>query len=371
MDLLSISRLNLISEVYESKKMLIRLINLPEEIQSLVSISLTPYLSLICDGMDSLFKVDEKKSSECFSDIKGKSFTYLIAKTRASSKLLTDKKIEKALGIIDKNIKRFNMTLRNGYLEKELTHVIENGQPDLGVYYHQNKPFANTSQLFIYLEGFLEIFDCVDSLEKVGPIVQEFSMKQVQYINCILSELEGKQLDIIQRENCIIELDKLDFKTKDYIFSQEEYRNIFSNVLDKRISLYLFNVLCQLNFSMLLLKKLINSHSLRYRIEFLNYYYSVQAIKYVYNKESENLDNSLKNEMVTIIDFQNILFSNNALRNNLFHYCLSEDNLDMEVKSDYFISMVEFQTERDFDEVLLVIRNEMKKIAKLIETMIC
>lgn len=370
MDLLSISRLNLISEIYESKKMIFRIINLPEETQSLVATSFTPYLSMICEGIDSLFKDNERKSSEIFGDINGKSFTYLIGKTRASSKLLTDKKISKALAIIDKEIERFNMTLRNGYSEKELTYVIENGQPDLGVYYYKNKPFANTSQLLIYQGEFLEIFDSVDSLEKVGPLIQEFNMNLTQYINGILSELKENQLDIIQRENCIIELEELDFKTKDYIFSEEKHRNIFNNGIDKRISLYLFNVMCQLNFSIMLLNKLIDSHSLRYRIEFLIYYYSVQAIKYVYTRESGNLDNSLKKEMTNIIEFQNILFSSNTLRNNLFHYRFSEDNLDMEVKNDYFINMVEFQTKRNFEEVMLEIRNAMEKITELIESII-
>lgn len=372
MDLLSISRLNLISEVYESKKMIFRIINLPEEIQPLVTTSFIPYLSMICDGIDSLFKDNETKPSEIFGDVGGKSFTYLIGKTRASSKLFTDKKIGKALNIINKEIERFNMSLRNGYYEKELAYIIENGQPDLGVYYYKNKPFANTSQLLIYQEDFFEIFDSFDSIEKVGPIIQEFSMNQAQYINSILSELEGNQLDIIQRENCIVELDELDFKTKDYIFSQEKYRNIFNNVLDKRISLYLFNVMCQLNFSMLLLNKLIDSsHSLKYRLELLIYYNSVQAIKYVHTRESGNLNISLKKEMTAIIEFQNILFSkNNSLRNNVYHYVFSEDNLNMEINNDYFISMVEFQTERNFDEVMLDIRNDMKKITELIETMI-
>lgn len=93
MDLLQISRNQLISEVYESKKMICRLINLPRDIQGNISISLIPYLSMVCDGIDSLFQTEESIvfSSE-FEDINGKSFTTLIKKVRASSKLLTDKK---------------------------------------------------------------------------------------------------------------------------------------------------------------------------------------------------------------------------------------------------------------------------------------
>lgn len=59
MDLVQVSRSQLISEVYECKKMLYRLINLPEDVLSNISNSLLPYLSMICDGIDNLFQTED------------------------------------------------------------------------------------------------------------------------------------------------------------------------------------------------------------------------------------------------------------------------------------------------------------------------
>ncbi len=119
MDLLHVSRVQLISEAYESKKMIYRLTNLPRDVQSYVSTSLLPYLSLICDGIDSLFENNNTVLSSEFEDINEISFTKLIGRTRASSKLLTDKeKINRAINILDKEIKTFSDELKKRTIQK-------------------------------------------------------------------------------------------------------------------------------------------------------------------------------------------------------------------------------------------------------------
>ena len=124
MDLLHVSRAQLISEVYESKKMSYRLINLPRDIQGYVATSLLPYLSLICDGIDSLFEANNILPSSEFEDINEISFTKLIGRTRASSKLLTDKaKINKAINILDKDIRNFCDELKKDYSEEQIAFV--------------------------------------------------------------------------------------------------------------------------------------------------------------------------------------------------------------------------------------------------------
>lgn len=60
MDLLQVSRSQLISEIYECNKMIYRLINLPIAIRANISSSLLPYMSMICDGIDSLFRTEDK-----------------------------------------------------------------------------------------------------------------------------------------------------------------------------------------------------------------------------------------------------------------------------------------------------------------------
>ena len=108
MDLLQVSRSQLISEIYESNKMMYRLINLPDDIRPYISNSLLPYLAMICDGIDSLFQTkDTVALSSEFEDINEISFTTLIQKIRASSKLLTDKKIRKSIKILDSETRKF------------------------------------------------------------------------------------------------------------------------------------------------------------------------------------------------------------------------------------------------------------------------
>lgn len=124
MSLLVISRKQLLFELYESKKMMYRIINLPSESQILLSMSISPFLSLLCDGIDSLFSEGELKLSESIGKIDNISFTKLMAQNRASIKLLTDKKISNAVNRIEEQIVSFNnsLTYDYGVLQKNIHH---------------------------------------------------------------------------------------------------------------------------------------------------------------------------------------------------------------------------------------------------------
>lgn len=364
MDLLHVSRVQLISEAYESKKMIYRLTNLPKDVQSYVSTSLLPYLSLICDGIDSLFENNDTVLSSEFEDINEISFTKLIGRTRASSKLLTDKeKINRAINILDKDIRTFSDELKKDYSEEQINFVNTFGQDDLGIYYFKNKPFANTSQLNLYIKPFnSKIMD-------VGDDIYKFSMQVGSYIGSFLSNFEGDTLEKLRQEDYITKVDQNDFKYKDYIFSEEIHRNIFNDKIDKRISLYLLNIQCQLNFSLNILNMLIDNHPLKFRIQFLIYYYSVQALKYAFGSDLERLDNDHQDIIRIAIDKQNEMFKSNTFRNNLFHYKLSAENTGF-INNNYFESMVKKQTDTNLNELLIMIYNEMYKIEELIGELI-
>lgn len=364
MNLLHISREQLISEVYESKKMMYRLMNLPKEVQSYLSISLLPYLSLICDGIDSLFESNGTVFLSDFEDINKISFTKIIGKTRASSKLLTDKrKINQAINILEKDIINFSDQLKKDYSEEEMTYVNIFGQEDLGIYYFKNKPFANTSQLTLYIKS-------LDSdIMKVGNHLYNLSIQISSCISVFLSNLEGDNLEKLRKEDFITEVCPKDFKYKDYIFSEEIHRNIFNDENDKNISLFLLNTQCQLNFSINILNMLIDDHPLKFRIQFLIYYYSVQALEFAFSAGLSRLDNNQQDTIRKVIDKKNEIFKSNTFRNNLFHYKLSEENIGLTNK-DIFESMVEKQTYVNFNELLCIIYNEMSEIEELIEELI-
>jgi len=115
LNLLDVSKRQLLYELYESKKMIFRILRLPVKSQSLVSMSIPPFLSLLCDGIDKLFSEDNSKISEEFGLINEISFTKLMSQNRASIKLLTYKKISKAIKKIDKQLLSFNNALTKDY----------------------------------------------------------------------------------------------------------------------------------------------------------------------------------------------------------------------------------------------------------------
>lgn len=365
MDLLQASRSQLISEIYECNKMIYRLINLPENIRSYISNSLLPYLSMICDGIDSLFQTEDTVVlSSKFEDINGMSFTTLIQKIRASSKLLTDKKsIRNAIKILDSEIKKFHDELIKNYTEEQLAYVKAVGQNDLGVFYYKNKPFANTSQINLYIKPFNS------SVWEVGNDGFKFGRQVAMYINEFYSVLEGHTLPHLKKEDYITNIDCEDFIYQDYIYSEEKRRNIFNNVLDERVSLYLLNMQCQLNFAINILGLLIDEHPLKYRIQLLIYYYSVQAIDFASKSGYLEALEEQREKITAVIETHQRIFNCSTFRNNLFHYKFSQE-INFSLSKSYFESMVETLTSVSLDNLLNTVYKEMDIVEKLIKEII-
>lgn len=367
MDLLNLSRLQLFNELYESKKMIYRVLNLSSDVQSMLSISLSPFLSLLCNSIDDLFSSDENKISDNFEEIMGIKVSKLISQNRASVKLLTDKKISKATSIIGKQLETFNRELQSDYSFIQKAYVDIFGQPDLGVYFYTNIPFANTSQLSIYNDALKNLNADTNQL---GPLIKKFSEYQAALINSVLSPIEGKTWDKIEKSNCIADISQTDFMDKDYIIYNDKKRNIFLNIKDKNHALYLFNMQCQLNFASKIIPKIILDNSLGYRIEMIIYYHSVKSIDFIYRKKRNMFASKYFSKIEGIIDQSNKLFLNNNLRSNLYHHNLSEDNKNMEISSNIFASMVEFQTRENFTFVMDTVRKETLKLINLLNELL-
>lgn len=368
MSLLVISRKQLLFELYESKKIMYRIINLPSESQILLSMSISPFLSLLCDGIDSLFSEGELKLSESIGKIDNISFTKLMAQNRASIKLLTDKKISNAVNRIEEQIVSFNnsLTYDYGVLQKKYTSFL--GQPDLGVYFFRGTSFSNTSQLSIYQDMFRKMTDNNTNVHRLRLILREFSAIQTSYINSFVSQTEGSLFPIINVEDCKIDINDADFSEKDFIFYNEAKRNVFTKYTDKEIILYLFNLKCQLSFALKIIPEIIDrKSSLRFRIEMITYYQSVKTIEFLIKKNKILLNKKAKKVVEGIlIDFKSI-FLGNSLRSNIYHYKLSDDNLKMSLDGDYFISMVEFQTNRSFNLVFETIEKNMRELVVILD----
>ncbi|WP_313265027.1 hypothetical protein [Enterococcus sp.] len=366
--ILEASRTQLLTEIYEAKKMLYRILNLPTESQSLISMSISPFLSLLCEGIDNLFSEDDVKFSENYGLIYGMSFTKLMNQNRASVKLLTDKKITRAIKTIDKQLIAFNQDLVREYNLLQRDYISMFGQPDLGIYFFENVAFSNTSQLSIYQDMFRQI--AIDNLgnNTLGFIIRDFSASQANSISSFASAIEGKTLPKIDSNKCKLDISDNDFSEKDFIFIDERKRNIFLHSENKNLSLYLFNIKCQMSFTLKLAPKIIDrNHALRFRVEIIAYYQSMKTIDFLI-KKGKLLLSSTKMEILDklLINFNNI-FSDNYLRNNIYHYRFSDDNVHMVMKNDYFISMIEFQTRQDFNCVFGNIERDMTELIEVLD----
>ncbi|SDO07936.1 hypothetical protein SAMN05518871_1105 [Psychrobacillus sp. OK028] len=364
MDLLQISRSQLISEVCESEKMLKRLNNVPLDSRSYFSSSLLPYLSMICDGIESLFPYEDTVAlSSEFEDINGMSFTTLIKKIRASSKLLTDKKnIQTSIKMLDSEMTKFHDELIKDYNMWQLAYVKILGQEDLGVFYYKNKPFANSSQINLYIKPFNS------SVMGVGEGLYKFGCQSARYISRFCSEL-ADGVPQLKKEAYITTLDCNDFTHRDYVYSQKKHRNIFNNAIDRGVALYLLNMQCQLNFALMILDLLIEEHPLKYRIQLLIYYYSVQAIDFAFNSGYLAKLEEHQETITTVIQTHKKIFKQNTLRNNLFHYKLSEE-VNPSFGESYFQSMVETHTAKSLEDLLTTVYEEMDIVEKLIQEII-
>ncbi|MFS1008908.1 hypothetical protein ACFC8U_06040 [Enterococcus casseliflavus] len=365
--ILEASRTQLLTEIYEAKKMLYRILSLPTESQSLISMSISPFLSLLCEGIDNLFSEDDVKFSENYGLIYGMSFTKLMNQNRASVKLLTDKKITRAIKTIDKQLIAFNQDLVRDYNLLQRAYISMFGQPDLGIYFFENVAFSNTSQLSIYQDMFRQI--AIDNLgnNTLGFIIRDFSASQANSISSFASAIEGKTLPKIDSNKCKLDISDNDFSEKDFIFIDERKRNIFLHSENKNLSLYLFNIKCQMSFALKLAPKIIDrNHALRFRVEIIVYYQSMKTIDFLI-KKGKLLLSSTKMEILDklLINFNNI-FSDNYLRNNIYHYRFSDDNVHMVMKNDYFISMIEFQTRQDFNCVFGNIERDMTELIEIL-----
>ncbi|WP_096186246.1 hypothetical protein [Evansella halocellulosilytica] len=364
MDLLQISRSQLISEVYESEKMIIRLTNVPAESRSYISSSLLPYLSMICDGIDDLFPMEDGGViSNGFEDINGKSFTALIKDIRASSKLLTDKRrINKSIKILDSEMAKLHDALINDYNALQLAYVKISGQADLGVFYYKNKPFANSSQLSLYIKPFNS------SLMEVRTSLFEFSRQSAMYIGGFCSKLRGP-ISQLKEEDYHADIVYKDFKRLDYIYSEETHRNIFNSAIEKGVALYLLNMQCQLNFALMIIDLLIEEHPLKYRIQLLIYYYSVQAIGFAFSSGYLEELKEHQETITSVIETHKSIFIDNAFRNNLFHYRLSEE-INPSLGENYFRAMVETHTSTPLEKLLTTVYKEMNTVENLIQEII-
>lgn len=263
--------------------------------------------------------------------------------------------------MLDSEINKFHDLLINDYNVTQLKFIKAFGQDDLGVFYYKNNPYANTSQLNLYIKPF--------NSKEAGKDAMKFSMQVTKYINEFCSILEGHILPRLQQVDYITSVNSEDFIHQDYIYIEDKYRNIFNNTIDKAVSLYLFNMQCQLNFALYILDLLLDEHPLKYKIQFLIYYYSGQALDFAFRSGRLDELEEYKKTITGVIEKHQTIFKDNTFRNNLFYYKLT-DEINISKSETPFHSMVETITSVPLENLLTIVYKEMSTVEKLITKII-
>ena len=372
-----ISLTELMIEAIEAKKLLYRVLTCPKDMQALISMPLVPYLSLICDGLDS-FLGSSGSSSKEFEDILGVPFTKLIRNSRSSVKLLSDKKKLAKINKILKNVSdQNNELLRLGYGEIQLDFIELFGQADLGVFSYLGTPYANTFQISIYFTDILfHNIDYIKSKEEMDNHIKNamihFSSSLARYISSASQPFEEKWGVQFEKDEVNSDLNIDYFSATDYFYSDENRRNVFTDRMDKEIQLHLFNSLCQLNYIGHVLVRLLGpSNALFVRIKLIAYLSAVMSLENLYSSNIM-LEDPLEKRVNEIIKNKEMLFEKESyLRNNIFHYkIVGLDESLFDNTANILATIIEAKSNYTIDNFISEIDCEIDIITQLISELI-
>lgn len=367
-----VSQLIVIKESVQAKNLLLNILKSESGVQSIMSMSLIPYLSNLCLGIDEILcpisKIEELSS-----------YTNMLKRNRVGMKLLSDKKrFGKKLKILEKIIESNNKVLRLGYGIAQKVYIHFWGQKDLGIFFYNNHPVANSIQQSFFLMDFLVIDDVgnMESLDdfhqKSGKDLMGFSKTIAMFINSVASEFDEVFKDGLSSKNARKNFSEIHLDEDDYFIGDEKRRNIFQKDLDKSLQLNLFMFQCQINFIKYLLPEYIsNDAELYIRISMINYLSVVS-----------NLENSIRTKKITdsnqvhrimeIIEARNQLFpQKSSLRNNIFHYRISSLDIEsIDFTQNCIHEILKQSVDQSPEEFLFLIENQLDIIEMIISDVI-
>ena len=235
-------------------------------------------------------------------------FAPVLEKVRAKLKLYrerTGKNMSTIDSIRDNQNEKFAAQLRFPILKKFGINY------DLGTYILDNQYIGNT---FLYKW----FFDEVGEIKLENPYF-EYSKALGQAVRFI------KEIWYINYPVC----GNFNFETiatKDFNVTRRPSK-LFGNNSDKGQCLFLFNIMCQVNFAMYYLKQVLdNENSLSIRIKYLIYYFSCSSLQSLKNYCEQN---KTKIYALNYLDTENIRnLLNEEFCNCMRHYEIRDNNLN-------------------------------------------
>lgn len=355
----------LLDETTEVRQLLENLVNLKHDIYSKISIGALPFISSLSDGI--LHFLPEEHIEE-LPDIGQQKLKKIIANVRVSYKQYSDKRFNKAIKSILEIEKVFYSQMMKKYnlLQKLIVRIC--GQEDLGVFYYKGIPYANTNQQHIYLESILSKSD----RKEVPYFSSEVSTLLLEYsknLGTLINSVNLKTISTIPIQH----VDPSDFVLKDFFLLDKKRKNFLTGSLPLETQLFLFNILCQNNFILYLIPDVLKSKEKFFTRSLIQcYLVSINALRTVYEKYNSCFSNFQNKQFSKIIDNkEKHLNIDQSVRNNIFHYKISDVPLEVFSTPDkFFEELIEFHSNKPFKEYQELLINETTKINRLISSLI-
>ena len=355
----------LLDEVAEVRQLLENIVSLDKTVYSELSIGILPFVSSLCDG---ILKFLPRDVHSDFPNIGEQEFQKIISSVRVSYKQYSDKKFSKANKLILEIERRFYSQMVENYnlFQKLVINIF--GQHDLGVYYFNEIPYANTNQYHIYLESILSNTDKKDISyfdKRATDLFFEFSKALGTLINSVNQKtIKKPTIQDIKIEN---------FEQRDFFLFESKRRNFLTGVLPTGTQLFLFNILCQNNFVVHIMPSVLKSKNYFFTRSLSQcYLVSITALRLILNKESSLLPDFQREEVVDILDRKEKVFNfRQDFRNNIFHYKIS--NVPLQIFTNppkFFEELIEFHSSKNFKEYQKLLLEEILKINDIINSFI-
>ena len=349
---------NLLEEAIENYKVCIRLLRMPPNISSKVSIPYLPFLSVtlldIIDKLDCKFEIDHYYAQSNYT------FTQLLQEHRLILKQGTEQRsYKKICNEIKKSLEMNYLYLTKGYNVFQKMCISFFGQEDFSVYTYKNLPYMNNIQnnkmhkLFLDKRGNISSTDIKTFAGSASNFLLFFISKFIN-VNTLEKEVENSGLQ------------ESDFAMNDYFIYEQNRANFFKNNLDSSRNIYLFNLLCLVNSSNYVYPEVLGlGRQALKRIRIMTYLILIKGL-WRYKKEFPNISVDIQE----ILDEYDQLFEKKedrqAFRNHLFHFDIPTEAI---YKRDLISTLINHYTRvggEKFEEILSnafeVFSSEMEKI---------
>ncbi|OKO50944.1 hypothetical protein ABH17_026850 (plasmid) [Bacillus toyonensis] len=269
-----------------------------------------PYISIIVSGV--LDFLDESQKIRWQAEGIRK-----IEKVRAETKIINKSSISKTVGSVSESISLYDDYLTMDYNSLQNMFISIFGQDNFGCYKFENVYVSNTFRANTLVNKLTQELGNGIEIENFGEMMSQI----------ICTYLIKNHKSVPTNVPAI----ELNVKNEDYRFSLENRMLLFGNEIDDDINIILFNILCGINYTLVVLPKVLSKETNLYkRIVSICCYSSVQALGKLLRTDEQSCRYygavEKKEEIITIIDSTNKLYTS-SLRNNIFHYGIRKTDL--------------------------------------------